>query len=42
MDRAEELGVEVNPRYGRFEPDTFSVAAVRSTDPEGEPASPSP
>jgi len=41
-DRAEELGVEVNPKYGRFEPDTFSLAAVRSTDPEGEPASPSP
>jgi hypothetical protein len=41
-DRAEELGVEVNPRYGRFEPDTFSLAAVRSTDPEGAPASPSP
>jgi peptidyl-prolyl cis-trans isomerase C len=41
-DRADELGVEVNPRYGRFEPDTFSVATVRSTDPEGEPASPSP
>ncbi len=41
-ERADELGVEVNPRYGRFEPDTFSVATVRSTDPEGEPASPSP
>ncbi|MGI8616230.1 MAG: peptidylprolyl isomerase [Actinomycetota bacterium] len=41
-DRAEELGVEVNPKYGRFEPDSFSLAAVRSTDPEGEPASPSP
>jgi peptidyl-prolyl cis-trans isomerase C len=41
-DRAEELGVEVNPKFGRFEPDTFSVATVRSTDPEGEPTSPSP
>jgi hypothetical protein len=41
-DRAEELGVEVNPKYGRFESDTFSLTAVRSTDPEGEPASPSP
>ena len=41
-ERADELGVQVNPRYGRFEPDTFSVATVRSTDPEGEPASPSP
>ena len=41
-DRAEDLGVEVNPKYGRFEPDTFSLTAVRSTDPEGEPASSSP
>ena len=41
-DRAEELGVEVNPRYGRFEPRTFSVTSVRSTDPEGDAASPSP
>ena len=41
-DRAEELGVEVNPKYGRFESDTFSLTAARSTDPEGEPASPSP
>lgn len=41
-DRADELGVEVNPKYGRFEPDTFSVTTVRSTDPEGDAASPSP
>jgi peptidyl-prolyl cis-trans isomerase C len=41
-DRAEELGVEVNPKYGRFEPDTFSVATVRSTDPESDAASPTP
>ncbi len=41
-DRAEEIGVEVNPRYGRFEPTTFSLTAVRSTDPEDAPASPSP
>ena len=41
-DRAKELDVEVNPRYGRFEPDTFSVSAVRSTDPEGDAASPTP
>ncbi|HWL89865.1 MAG TPA: peptidylprolyl isomerase, partial [Actinomycetota bacterium] len=41
-DRAEALGVEVNPRYGRFEPRTFSVTSVRSTDPEGDAASPSP
>ena len=40
--RAEELGVEVNPKYGRFEPNTFSVTTVRSTDPEGDAASPSP
>jgi hypothetical protein len=41
-DRAKQLGVEVNPRYGHFEPDTFSVSAVRSTDPEGDAASPTP
>ena len=41
-DRAKQLGVEVNPRYGRFQPDTFSVSAVRSTDPEGDAASPTP
>jgi hypothetical protein len=41
-DRAKQLAVEVNPRYGHFEPDTFSVSAVRSTDPEGDAASPSP
>jgi hypothetical protein len=41
-DRARQLGVEVNPRYGHFEPDTFSVSAVRSTDPEADAGSPSP
>lgn len=41
-DRAKQLGVEVNPRYGRFEPDTFSVSAVRSTDPESDTVSPTP
>jgi len=41
-DRAEELGIEVNPRFGRFAPDTFSVEPARSTDPEGDAASPSP
>jgi len=41
-DRAEDLGVEVNPRFGRFAPDTFSVQPARSTDPEGDAASPSP
>jgi foldase protein PrsA len=41
-DRAKRLGVEVNPRFGHFEPDTFSVSAVRSTDPEGDAASPTP
>ena len=42
QDRAKQLGVEVNPRYGRFEPGTFSVSAVRSTDPESDAASPTP
>jgi hypothetical protein len=41
-DRAKQLGVEVNPRYGRFQPDSFSVTAVRSTDPESDAASPTP
>ncbi|HET9673016.1 MAG TPA: peptidylprolyl isomerase, partial [Actinomycetota bacterium] len=33
-ERAAALDVEVNPRYGRFEPRTFSVRPVTSTDPE--------
>jgi len=41
-DRVDALGVEVNPRYGRFSTATFSVEPVRSTDPEGDAASPSP
>lgn len=38
--RADQLDVEVNPRYGRFEPRTFSVQPSRSTDPEATSASP--
>jgi hypothetical protein len=47
-DRADALGVEVNPRYGRFSAETFSVEPARSTDPsagtdpEGGTASASP
>lgn len=41
-DRADQLGVEVNPRFGRFAPDSFSVEPARSTDPEGDAISPSP
>jgi parvulin-like peptidyl-prolyl isomerase len=47
-DRAVDLGVEVNPRYGRFSSETFSVEPARSTDPsddadpEGVTTSPSP
>jgi foldase protein PrsA len=47
-DRADALGVEVNPRYGRFSAETFSVQPARSTDPsdgtdpEGGTASASP
>jgi hypothetical protein len=41
-DRVAALGVEVNPRFGRFSVTTFSVEPVRSTDPEGDAASPSP
>ena len=40
-DRADELGVEVDPRYGRFDASTFSLSASRSTDPDASPASPS-
>ena len=32
-ERADELGVEVNPRFGRFSAATFSVQPARSTDP---------
>jgi hypothetical protein len=47
-ERAEEVGVEVNPRYGRFSAATFSVQPARSTDPsdvappDGGTATPSP
>jgi parvulin-like peptidyl-prolyl isomerase len=47
-ERADEVGVEVNPRYGRFSAATFSVQPARSTDPsdtavpDGGSASPSP
>ncbi len=32
-ERARRLRIEVNPRFGRFVPETFSVEPVRSTDP---------
>jgi foldase protein PrsA len=41
VERARELDIEVNPRYGRFVAETFSVEPVRSTDPERD-ASTSP
>jgi len=47
-ERAGELGVEVNPRYGRFSAATFSVQPAHSTDPSdvgavgGGTASPTP
>ena len=37
-----EMGVEVNPRYGRFETSTFTVRAVHSTDPDAVSATPVP
>jgi foldase protein PrsA len=40
-DRADELGVEVDPRYGRFDASTFSLSASQSTEPDASPASPS-
>jgi peptidyl-prolyl cis-trans isomerase C len=47
-ERADDLDVEVNPRYGRFSAATFSVQPARSTDPsdvtvpDGGASSPSP
>jgi hypothetical protein len=41
-ERAEELGVEVDPRFGTFRPSRFSVEAVRSTDPDAPEPSASP
>jgi parvulin-like peptidyl-prolyl isomerase len=35
-ERARELEVEVNPRYGRFDMRTLQVEAVRSTDPDAD------
>ena len=32
-EQAESEGVEVNPRYGRFDPETLAVVSVSSTDP---------
>jgi PPIC-type PPIASE domain len=40
--RARTLQIEVNPRYGRFVPRSFSVVPVLSTDPEAGTATPSP
>jgi foldase protein PrsA len=31
-ERAKALDVEVNPRYGRFDPDTGNITPIRSTD----------
>jgi hypothetical protein len=41
-EQATELGVEVNPRYGRFDASSFTVRAVRSTDPDADAATPTP
>jgi hypothetical protein len=40
-ERADELGVEVDPRYGRFDASTFSLSPSRSTDADATPTSPS-
>ena len=32
-DQAETHGVDVNPKYGRFDTETLTVVAVTSTDP---------
>jgi peptidyl-prolyl cis-trans isomerase C len=41
-EQADELGVEVDPRFGRFRPDRFSVEPARSTDPDAVEPSASP
>ena len=41
-ERAKELGVQVDPRFGTFRPSRFSVEAARSTDPEASEPSASP
>jgi parvulin-like peptidyl-prolyl isomerase len=41
-EQAVALDVEVNPRFGRFQPRTFSVGPVRSTDPDATSATPTP
>jgi peptidyl-prolyl cis-trans isomerase C len=40
--RADELDIQVNPRYGRFVARTFTLTAPRSTDPDAAAVSPSP
>jgi parvulin-like peptidyl-prolyl isomerase len=40
QERVRMLDVEVNPRYGRFDLQSLQVEAVRSTDPQGEAATP--
>jgi hypothetical protein len=41
-ERADELGVEVDPRYGRFDASTFSLSPSRSTDADATPTAPTP
>ena len=35
--RGQLEGVEVNPRYGRFDPETLQVERIASTDPDASP-----
>ncbi|MDH5223571.1 MAG: peptidylprolyl isomerase, partial [Actinomycetota bacterium] len=43
-DQVETQGVDVNPKYGTFDPETLTVVAVNSTDPSatGGPADGAP
>lgn len=41
-ERGEGLDVEVDPRYGRFDPRTFSVRPASSTDPDASPSAAPP
>jgi foldase protein PrsA len=39
-DQAESRGVEVNPKYGRFDAESLTVVAVDSTDPSASAGAP--
>jgi parvulin-like peptidyl-prolyl isomerase len=42
QERAGEMTIEVNPRFGHFVLATFAIEPVRSTDPDADAATPAP